>query len=128
MSNSRQLALGPMEVQSLDDASTPIPIERGWLVRLLAKAIDDTGSRKRAALDLQMDQSQASRVLRGVGHLTFDRAERLSDDTLLSFANLLRHRIKAETDVERLDRTLCALVSGLYVLGDITRQAIQEKR
>ena len=121
-----QLALGPLgEVQSLDDRSTSI--RHGWIARTLAQAIDDTGPRKQAALDMGIDQSQLTRLLKGIGHLPLDRIERLPDDTILAFANALRHAIRAETDVERLDRTLCALVSGLYVLGDITRQAIQRE-
>lgn len=83
----RQLGLGPM---GLPRSQEPIKsLDSGLIVAALIEALDNTMSRKEAAILMEKDQGQLSRQVQN-GHLTLADLAKLGDDYWRNVADALR--------------------------------------
>jgi hypothetical protein len=118
MSRSVALAHLKVEVNSLD---RPMTVGPGWVLPLVARAIDRVMLRKEAAYLMGIDQAQLSRQLAGDGHLSTLRLGCLplpfwsafTEEIRLHFGTVSRAEIRAQAEahIERA-RQLMALAGG----------------
>jgi hypothetical protein len=124
---SPMLAKSPdsTEVKSLDlpligavtkGQATVKPLEAGWILPLIGKAIDRTMQRKEAALLLGIDHGQMTRQLSGDGHLSALRLGALPQEFWIALMDELRAHYKLDDPAERVKQAMELISRGVTAL------------
>lgn len=100
------------------------PLEGGWILPLIACAIDQTMQRKEAAILMGLDAGQMTRQLSGEGHLSVRRLGMLGEEFWLALADGLRRHFGIDNDAQRLERALDGLAASVKVIGEIARKGV----
>lgn len=116
----RQLTLGPLGLPSRQTTVNSAPPD--WILPLVARAIDQSMSRKEAALTMQIDQAQMTRQLAADGHLSIRKLGVLGESFWLNLADGIRAHFGLDDDEQRLDRALDGLSASVQVIAQIARK------
>lgn len=113
------------EVKSLDlpligavpGSQAPIKAgDSGWILPLIAKAIDRTMQRKEAAILLGIDHGQMTRQLSGDGHLSAMRLGALPQEFWVALIDELRSHYKLDDPQETLRQAMELVGRGMAML------------
>jgi hypothetical protein len=113
------------EVKSLDlpligavtkGQATVKPLEAGWILPLIGKAIDRTMQRKEAALLLGIDHGQMTRQLSGDGHLSALRLGALPQEFWIALIDELRAHYKLDDPQARVQQAMDLVSRGMAML------------
>lgn len=113
------------EVKSLDlpligaVRSSQAPVksgDAGWILSLIAKAIDRTMQRKEAAILMGIDHGQMTRQLGGDGHLSALRLSALPDMFWIALIDELRAHFKLDDPAARLQHAMDLIGKGMAML------------
>lgn len=144
MSNSRQLAMGPMPLTKSDADVTPKRRQNmaefhdgAWVLRDVEEAQIDTMPQKEMLYWTKLDRSQWHAGLLGLGHLSILRLGMVPDPFWFALCERILRRkgrriaivedlTRPETDAEKLDRHLLMLLNGWPVVRDFARKYAQQ--
>ena len=85
----------------------------GWILPLIAKAIDRTMQRKEAAILLGIDHGQMTRQLGGDGHLSALRLSGLPQEFWIALIDELRGHFKLDDPAARIQQASEMITRGL---------------
>lgn len=90
--------------------------DSGWILPLIAKAIDRTMQRKEAAILLGIDHAQMTRQLGGDGHLSALRLGGLPQEFWIALIDELRGHYKLDDPQERVRQAMDLVGRGMAML------------
>lgn len=90
--------------------------DSGWILPLIAKAIDRTMQRKEAAILLGLDAGQMTRQLQGDGHLSVLRMGALPREFWIALIGELRAFYKLDDPAERVQQAVDLIGRGMAAL------------
>lgn len=102
--------------------ATVKPLDAGWILPLIGKAIDRTMQRKEAALLLGIDHGQMTRQLGGDGHLSALRLGALPQEFWIALIGELRAHFKLDDPAERVQQAVDLIGRGMAALIAETRR------
>jgi hypothetical protein len=92
------------------------PLDGGWILPLIGKAIDRTMQRKEAAILLGIDHGQMTRQLGGDGHLSALRLGALPQEFWIALIDELRAHYKLDDPAERVKQAMELISRGVTAL------------
>jgi hypothetical protein len=92
------------------------PLDAGWILPLIGKAIDRTMQRKEAAILLGIDHAQMTRQLGGDGHLSAYRLGGLPQEFWIALIDELRGHFKLDDPAARVTQALELVNRGMTLL------------
>jgi hypothetical protein len=91
-------------------------VDAGWILPLIAKAIDRTMQRKEAAILLGIDHGQMTRQLSGDGHLSALRLGGLPQEFWIALIDELRGHYQLDDPAARVQQAVDLVGRGLSML------------
>lgn len=91
-------------------------VESGWILPLIAKAIDRTMQRKEAAILLGIDHGQMTRQLSGDGHLSALRLGGLPQEFWVALIDELRAHYQLDDPQARVQQAMDLVSRGMAML------------
>lgn len=125
MKTSLNRAAVQEEVKSLDlpligavrQSQAPVKsVDSGWILPLIAKAIDRTMQRKEAAILLGIDHGQMTRQLSGDGHLSALRLGGLPQEFWIALIDELRGHYRLDDPAARVQQAMELVSRGMSML------------
>jgi hypothetical protein len=92
------------------------PLDGGWILPLIGKAIDRTMQRKEAAILLGIDHGQMTRQLGGDGHLSALRLGALPQEFWIALIDELRAHYKLDDPQARVQQAMDLVSRGMAML------------
>jgi hypothetical protein len=110
---SRDLPL----IGAVPNSQAPVKaLDAGWILPLIAKAIDRTMQRKEAAILLGIDHGQMTRQLSGDGHLSALRLGSLPQEFWIALIDELRGYYQLDDPQERVRQAMDLVGRGMAIL------------